>query len=183
MLSSDEEHSLKNVKLEQVIEECGSFGRYQFMHFFFLSLFPVAAGVVNFYYVFGVAEPPYECRVPNELNQSFRIEILSSQCSYVTKTYQNKTNGTYPCANWEYDRSLFGKTFTEEANFICQYGIYRSLATTLLQIGAMLIFFTGQVADRIGRRRALRLLIGLLLSTYLITHGLLQFVPMSTIQK
>jgi MFS family permease len=53
----------------------------------------------------------------------------------------------------------------------------------MLQIGAMLIFFTGQITDLIGRRRSIQLLIALLLIVSVITQGLLQFVPMSINQK
>lgn len=182
-MSSDDENSSKNITLERVIEECGSFGRYQYIHFFFLTFFPIAAGIVNFYYVFGAAETPYKCQMSNELHPEFNIEVSASQCSYILKDNQNETIGIYPCTNWIYDRSIFGKTFAEEANLICQHSIRRSLLSTTLQMGAMFIFFTGQITDIIGRRRSMQLLIGLLLITSVITQGLLQFLPMSINQK
>jgi hypothetical protein len=182
-LSSDEENNSKNITLERVIEECGSFGRYQYIHFFFLTLFPIASGVFNFYYVFGAADIPYKCHAPENINHDWNIEISSSQCSYIIKDWQNETIGTYPCTNWEYNRKLFGETFTEEAGLICQHSIRRSFLATALQAGAMLIFFAGQITDIIGRRRSIRLFIGLLLSTCFITQALLQFVPLSINQK
>ena len=82
-----------------------------------------------------------------------------------------------------YDQSIFGKTFTEEANLICQHNIRRSFLATSLQMGAMLMFFAGRITDIIGRRRSLHLLIAILLSVSVVTQGLLQFVPMSINQK
>jgi len=182
-LSSDDENSLKNITLERVIEECGSFGRYQYIHFFFLTFFPIAVGIFNFYYVFGAAEIPYQCHMSDEILPEFSIEVLPSQCSYQLKDNLNKTIDISSCTNWIYDQRIFGKTFTEEANLICQHNIHRSFLATIFQIGAMLIFFAGQITDIIGRRRSIQLLIGLLLITSIITQGLLQFVPMSIIQK
>ncbi|CAF3428837.1 unnamed protein product [Rotaria socialis] len=182
-LSSDEENSSNNVTLERVIEECGSFGRYQYMHFFFLILFPVATGVYNFYYVFASAETSYQCITPYNISQGFSLEISPSQCSYEIKNVQNQTMGIFPCTNWIYNPTIYGRTFTEEANFICQHSFYHSLLATTLQIGAMFTFFTGRLTDWIGRRCSLRLLVGQLLVTSLITQGLLQFVPMSTNHK
>ncbi len=182
-MSSDEENSSKNLTLESVIEECGSFGRYQYIHFFFLTFFPIASGIFNFYYVFGAAEIPYQCHVPHEVPTNFSTEVLPSQCAYLLKEDLNKTIGTFPCTEWKYDRRIFGQTFTEEANLICQHSIRRSFLATMLQIGAMLIFFTGQITDLIGRRRSIQLLIALLLIVSVITQGLLQFVPMSINQK
>ncbi|CAF0969930.1 unnamed protein product [Adineta ricciae] len=182
-LSSDEENPIENLSLEHVIHECGSFHRYQFIHFFFLSLFPIASGIVNFYYVFGAAENPYKCQVPTTTNQSLYIEISPSQCSYDIMDKWNRTIESHPCRIWEYDRSVFGETFTSEANFICQRSIHRSLLATMLQIGAMLIFFTGHIVDTIGRRRSIHLITALFLMTSLITQALLQFVPMSINQK
>jgi len=182
-LSSDEENSSKDITLEHVIEQCGSFNRYQYIHFFFLTLFPIASGIFNFFYVFGAGETPYKCQVSNITDRDLSIEILSSQCSYIVKDDQNKTIGTYPCTNWIHDRSVFGQTFTDEANLICEHSFRRSFLSTMLQMGGMLVFFTGQIIDMIGRRRSIQLLVALLLITCLTTQTLLQFVPMSINQK
>jgi hypothetical protein len=176
-LSSDEETNAIDITLEQVIEECGSMGRYQYLHYFFLTFFPIATGIFNFYYVFGGAEPVHTCDVSHEI--STKIVVYADKCSYLVKENFNESMEILPCTKWIYDRSVFGQTFTEEANFVCRYSVYRSFVATALQIGAMLIFFTGQLTDVIGRRLSIRLLVALLLITSVITQGLIQFIPMS----
>ena len=91
--------------------------------------------------------------------------------------------GEFPCTNWTYDRSIYGRTFTEEANFVCEKDFFRSFLSTMLQLGAMLIFFTGQLTDVIGRRRSAQLLVIFILTIFCITQGLMQWVPMSINQK
>ena len=150
-------------------------GRYQYLHFFFLSFFPIATGIFNFYYVFGAAEPSHQCDVSQEIPGN--VEAVDN-CWYILKEGLNESMQILPCAKWVYDRSVFGQTITEEANFVCQYSVYRSFVATAFQIGAMLIFFTGQMTDIIGRRLSIRLLIALLLITSVVTQGLIQFIPM-----
>jgi hypothetical protein len=181
-LSSDNECTAAAITLERVIEACGSFGRYQRVHLVFLLLFPIASGVFNYYYIFGAAETPYACLPPRDLAPDVTAVVSATQCSYV-EVLHNQTVGAYACSDWTYDRRVFGKTFAEEANLVCQHSIHRSFLSTALQLGAMFMFFTGQITDRIGRRRSLHLLIALLLITSMITQTLLQFVPMSIHQK
>lgn len=177
-MSSDDENSLKNVTLEDVIEECGSCGRFQYINFFFLVFFPIASGICNFYYVFGAATPSYKCDIVGEPVPGIHFEILSTQCSYLKKNDLNITIGEYPCTQWIYDRTIFGKTFTEEANLVCENSFRRSYISTMLQLGTMLIFFVGRITDTIGRRRSIQLLIGIVFIPSIITQTLLQFISM-----
>lgn len=170
----------RTTTLDQVIDECGAFHRYQYIHFFFLSFFTIASAIVNFYYVFGGAENPYFCQVPEPITRS---EVLPSQCEFLVRDSRRGNASVRPCTRWEYDRSVFGETFTSEANFVCERSLERSLLATVLQLGAMLIFFVGQVSDKIGRRRTLQMLTGLYLISSVTTQSLLQFVQLSINQK
>lgn len=162
--------------MEHVIEQCGPFGRFQFLHTFFLVFFPIASGIVNFYFVFGAAEPDYVCR------SARGHQIDPTQCFYEGMDETNQTD-SYWCTEWVYDRTVFGKTFTEEANLVCQHRIYRSFLASALQCGAMCIFFTGQITDFIGRRRSMHLLVGLFVGVSIITQSLIQFATMTITQK
>lgn len=178
----DDRNRAKQVTLEQVIEQCGSFGRYQLFHACFLLLFPIASGVVNYYFIYGAAEPTFTCQTTHLMNSTDRIDIDRSQCFYKRIDENNQTHREI-CSQWSYDRTIFGKTFTEEANLVCQHRLYRSFLATALQIGAMFIFFSGQITDLIGRRRSLHLLVGLFLLSSLITQTIMQFVPITIDQK
>ena len=181
-MSSDNEGTTKAITLERVIEGCGSFGRYQRLHLAFLLLFPIASGIFNYYYVFGVAETPHTCLPPKELPLGVTLITLDRQClliGIVGDETGNLRHLIHSCTEWTYDRRVFGKTFVEEANLVCSNSVFRSLLSTALQLGAMSMFFTGQITDRIGRRRSMHLLIALLLLTCMTTQTLLQFVPMS----
>ena len=173
-MSSEDERQTKRITLENVIEQCGPFGRFQCLHAIFLLFFPVASGIVNFYFVFGAAEPAFICASTNKTNHSINFQWQTEQTNQTTCEM---------CSDWIYDQSLFGKTFTEEANLVCQHRTYRSLLATSLQAGAMFIFFTGQITDFIGRRRSMHLLVAFFILTSLITQALMQFAPISINQK
>ena len=140
----------------------------------------------NYYYIFGVAEAPHTCLPPKDMAPGVTPFLSAPQCLYIGLP-PNETVNTrvflHVCNAWTYDRRVFGKTFVEEANLVCRLSIQRSFLSTALQFGAMCMFFTGQITDRIGRRRSIHLLIALLLITSLTTQSLLQFVPMSIDQK
>lgn len=182
-MSSDEENNAKYITLEGVIEQCGAFSRYQFFHTFLLLFFPIAAGICNFYFIFAAAEPPYACQLPNPIDTEFVFEASPTQCTYVKRDIDNTTVGIYPCTSWRYGRHAFGHTFTEEANLVCDRSFQRSFLAAALQMGAMFIFFTGQITDLVGRRRTMHLLIALLLITTSVTQTIIQFMPISINQK
>lgn len=104
------------------------------------------------------------------------IGVVANETVF-TRTYAGS------CSEWTYDRRVFGKTFVEELNLVCRHSELRPLLSSALQFGAMFMFFTGRMTDRIGRRRSMHLLIALLLITSITTQSLLQYVPMSLNQK
>jgi hypothetical protein len=132
---------MEDVTLENVIRRCGDFNRYQLIHYIFLSLLNFSSGVTGFYYVFGLAEPYFRCKLPSDLwpddnkynfnnvNHSFLLnefQYLPSKCEDI--------NGTR-CNSFVYDRSIFGLTFTEEAGYICGHSIEKTWLSTAYQIG------------------------------------------------
>jgi hypothetical protein len=120
------------ISLENIIRRCGDFGRYQLIHYIFLSLISISTGILGYYYVFGVAEPSFRCRLPSTIwldDDQLQVDTwlsLTSQC--------NDINGSI-CANFVYDRSVFGRTFTEDANFVCNHAVKRTWLSTVYQIG------------------------------------------------
>jgi hypothetical protein len=66
-------------------------------------------------------ETPYECRLPNETPKFLFYNMI-----FTMFLFNNRwTHIHVPIGNI-YDRSSFGKTFSEEANFTCHHSV-RSL--------------------------------------------------------
>ncbi|CAF2388270.1 unnamed protein product [Rotaria sp. Silwood2] len=180
---------MEELTLENVLRRCGDFGRYQWIHFFFLCIINFSSGITGFYYVFGLAEPAFRCRLPsniwsdddqyksiNATHQALLNAYLlsSSKCENINRT---------SCHDFVYDRSVYGRTFTEEGNFICSNAMKKTWLSTVYQIGTFTVLVTGPISDRIGRRKILQVLsFGLYLITG-ITQVLLQFVKMDVSTK
>ena len=174
MEQTDINRSLSNlattgISLDNILQKCGDLGRFQFIHYFFLNLIAMNAGVVSFYYIFAAAEPDHRCQLPENIwpndihykpiNQTHEMLINN----YIPKTKDQKqwekcvryTNDTHiNCPNgWVYDRSIFGYTFTEEANFVCQNESQKSWLATALQLGGFSLLIIGTLADKYGRKK------------------------------
>jgi hypothetical protein len=132
---------MEDVSLENVIRRCGDFNHYQLIHYILLSLLNFSSGVTGFYYVFGLAEPFFRCQLPshiwpndneyNSYNSTHRI--LLNQFQYTRSKCEN-INGT-TCNSFVYDRSIYGRTFTEEADYICEHALRKTWLSTAYQIG------------------------------------------------
>jgi hypothetical protein len=128
------------ISLENVLRKCGDLGRYQLINYIFLNLITLGSGITTYYYVFGVAEPSYRCQLP------FNIWPYDDQYQPINITHQdlinqwqqsskcNDINGSI-CRNFIYDRSVFGRTFTEEGNYICEKSLQKTWLSTMYQVG------------------------------------------------
>ncbi|CAF3252647.1 unnamed protein product [Rotaria socialis] len=187
------------ISLDTILQKCGDLGRFQLFHYFFINLISVSAAVVGFYYVFAAADIDHRCRLaenvwPND-NQYHPInkkhEILINL--YIPKTADGKKweecvrylNGTIndtlvTCPNgWAYDRSIFGYTFTEEANLVCGSQPKKSWIATLMQCGGFALLFIGSFADKFGRKKTIATVSIILFIICLITQIMIQWIPMS----
>jgi len=132
---------IDKISLENVIRRCGDFGRYQLIHYIFLNLICMGGGINAFYYIFGVAEPSFRCRLPLNLwsdedqfqsvNDTHRL-LIDTWISSISKC--DSFNGS-KCTDFVYDRSVFGRTLTEDANFVCIKAVKRTWLATAFQIG------------------------------------------------
>ncbi|CAF3343982.1 unnamed protein product [Rotaria sp. Silwood2] len=191
--------STTDISLDSILRKCGDFGRFQIIHYFFLIIMTMCASIVSFYYVFGAAKPDHRCRLPinvwpddtqySPINKTHEIYINN----YIPKTNDEKKwekcvrymtsnmNDTLiNCPNgWVYDRSVFGYTFTEEANFVCQNESKRSWIATTLQCSSFLLLIIGSLADKYGRKKMIVIVTIILFFTSLITQIIMQCIPMT----
>ena len=128
------------ISLENVIRRCGDLGSFQIIHYIFLNLITLGSGITTYYYVFGVAEPSYRCRLPSNLwpyDEHYHVvndthQYLISQGQQTSKC--NDFNGSL-CRQFLYDRSVFGRTFTEEGDYICRNALKKTWLSTMYQVG------------------------------------------------
>ncbi|CAF3695292.1 unnamed protein product [Rotaria sp. Silwood1] len=187
------------ISLDNIIRKCGDFGRFQIIHYFFLSIIAMSGSIISFYYVFGIAKPDHRCRLPvnvwpndtqyNPINQTHELYINN----YIPKTIDGKqwencvrymisnmNNTLINCPNgWVYDRSIFGYTFTEEADFVCHNESKRSWLATVIQCSGFLLLIIGSFADKYGRKKMIVIVTMILFITCLITQIIMQWIPMT----
>ena len=101
----------------------------------------MGGGINAFYYVFGVAEPSFRCRLPPHIwLDNDQYESINSTHQLLIDEWISSTskcdniNGS-KCTDFVYDRSVFGRTLTEDANFVCTHAIKRTWLATMFQIG------------------------------------------------
>ena len=194
------------VSLENVLRRCGDFGRFQFLHYAFMSLFSVATGITTYYYVFGAAEPLFRCRLPSSIwPYEDKFEPINDTHRDLIEEWSSKSScydyNKSLCTDFVYDCSVFGRTFTEDANFICDKAVERTWLSTSYQAGgyknkyedsciwsfmflrSFVMLLTGMIGDIIGRRKMIQILTIVLYVVCFVTQILMETVTMSVQMK
>ncbi|UJR16971.1 hypothetical protein I4U23_003869 [Adineta vaga] len=196
--SSSSSAAKKPPTLDSILRLCGDLGLYQFIHIFFLNLISMSAGMVAFYYVFGAADLNHRCQLPSSVwpndvhYQAFNQTHENLITAYIPKdkdgkwdkcmryTTNNRSRTLVNCPNgWAYDRSVFGYTFTEEADLVCRHEPKKSWVSTLMQSGGFSLVIIGSLGDKFGRRRTTIITTVLLFILCIITQIFMQWIPMS----
>ena len=128
-VSSTKQHE---ATLDNLMKLCGDFSCYQLIHFSLLSVVATASGITAYFYVFGVAEPLFRCRLPSVVwPNDDQFKAVNNTHQFLIDTWQSSTsrcqwiNGSQS-TEFVYDRSVFGRTFTEEADFVCDDAVRRT---------------------------------------------------------
>jgi hypothetical protein len=131
---------MEEVTLENVIRRCGDFNRFQFIHYIFLSVLNFSSSITGFYYVFGLAEPHFRCQLPSNVwpddnkyvyDNATHKDLLAQYKYFPSKCEINGTD----CTSFVYDRSVFGRTFTEVGDYVCGASVKKTWLSTAHQIG------------------------------------------------
>ncbi|CAF1172583.1 unnamed protein product, partial [Didymodactylos carnosus] len=157
-------------------------------------MFAVLSGLVGYYYVYGAAEPEHRCRLPSSVwpNDQYKIMSLSHEKLidlWIPKDdkYHIYTSDREKIVcgldGWVYDRSVYGFTFTEEAQLISKSRAKRSTIATVMQSGGISALFIGSLSDKFGRKTAARWVILLIFVISLLTQIAMQWIPMSVNAK
>mgnify|MGYP001078279302 FL=1 len=131
----------EEISLENVLRRCGDFGIYQWIHFVMLCIINFSGGMTGFYYVFGLAEPEFRCRLPEDIWPNDNQYLFANEThQQLLQTYMSLSskceniNGS-KCTNFVFDRSVYGLTFTEEASFVCDDALKKTWLNTAHAIG------------------------------------------------
>ncbi|UJR37146.1 hypothetical protein I4U23_029856 [Adineta vaga] len=171
------------ISLENILHRCDDLGRFQLIHYIFLNLITLGSGITTYYYVFGVAEPSYRCRLPEKIwSYEDQYQPLNLTHRYLINQWQHSSkcldfNETM-CTNFIYDRSIFGRTFTEEGDFVCENALKKTWLSTMYQVGGFVVLLSGYISDKVGRQKMIRILTLILFIIPLSTLLLLQNVHM-----
>ena len=128
------------VSLENVLRRCGDLGPFQIIHYIFLNFITLGSGITTYYYVFGCAEPSFRCRLPATLwPDDHEYRPINETHQYVINQWQRASscedlNGSV-CRNFLYDRRVFGRTFTEDGDYVCQNALKKTWISTMYQVG------------------------------------------------
>ncbi|CAF4198802.1 unnamed protein product [Rotaria sp. Silwood2] len=192
----------KPISLDGIIRLCGDLGPFQFIHLFFMNLISMTAGIVAFYYVFGAADLNHRCQLSpsvwsndvhykpiNQTHEALINEYIPrgtdgkwNKCMRYTTNDQHRT--LINCPNgWAYDRSVFGYSFTEEANLVCHSEPKKSWLNTLMQTGGFSLLIIGSLGDKFGRKRTTIITTILLFVLCVITQIFMQWIPMTANAK
>jgi hypothetical protein len=132
---------MDEISVENVIRRCGDFGVYQWIHFVFLCILNFSNSLTGFYYVFGLAEPFFRCQLPSNVwpddNQYKAINATQQYLldNYLSSSSKCENINGFQCNNFVFDRSVFGRTFTEEAQLVCENELKKTWLSTIYQIG------------------------------------------------
>ena len=164
-----------------------------------MNCITMSAGIIYYYYVFAAAEPRHRCRLPDHIwpNDSHYYPINQTHENYLNQYIPKSNDGStwekcirysdeglnrslVNCSHgWVYDRSIFGYTFTEEANFVCQNESQKSWLSTFMQCGGFSLLIIGTLADKYGRKKITVLVTAFLFFICLSTQILMQWLPMT----
>ncbi|CAF0957226.1 unnamed protein product [Adineta ricciae] len=189
--------------LDNILRKCGDFGRFQLIHYFFMNWISMSFGITSFYYVFGAAEAEHRCRLPHHIwpndtqynpvdkmhemyiNKYIPKDVSGQKWEKCVQYSAGNTNDTLvSCLNgWVYDRSVFGYTFTEEANFVCEYQARRSWLAVAIQSSGFSLLIIGSLADKYGRKKMIVIISIILSVTCFLTQIILRWMSITIKMK
>ncbi|XP_030373815.1 organic cation transporter protein-like [Scaptodrosophila lebanonensis] len=140
---------------EQVLDTCGSFGRYQIL---LLILYGYTNILSSFHYFAQTIisfTPEHSCVQPELASNGLQIfhNNTRSRCSFIELNENTgEINKEARCQAWKYERESGYESVTTELNWVCDDAYKLAVGQSFFFVGSVVgtIFF-GYLADRIGR--------------------------------
>ncbi|CAH0730021.1 unnamed protein product, partial [Brenthis ino] len=165
---------------DAILEDVGTFGRYQKLVIYFILLPAVIpCGFHAYAQLFMAADVKHWCRVP-ELEHLENVELIKnlsiplelkngeleySQCSMynlnyseLLKSYPDIEIGDFaeitPCTDgWMYDKNIYKNTVVTEWDLVCNKDFFPTLGLVLLAVGGIIgNYIFGYLQDTFGRK-------------------------------
>ena len=178
--------------IDQLLENVGSFGRYQKIQFFLVGLLAVVPAMTAFSYVFIAATPDHRCQVnlTNDTDsfdkwtpvheQFLSNNIKERRCFIYEITSQGKQ--LKKCSNWVFNQTYYGTTISTDWNLVCDQLHLKGITQNAYIIGTSGSLLSGIMSDKFGRRTTMFWLILLLAVVFNFTQ-LFMHSNMSSMNK
>ncbi|XP_050392340.1 organic cation transporter protein isoform X1 [Patella vulgata] len=170
------------MKFDVIAGKIGEFGLYQKRVYFLLCLPALFAGIQTMISVFTLGVPKHRCAIPSLNNDSYEViddshRSLINQSIPISVSFKGQRSydkchlidaganrsegsGQHECSMWVYDKEFFDDTVVTKFNLVCEDKLARAHARMILMSGYLLgSVLTGIIADAVGRKMALMLLI------------------------
>ncbi|XP_077290795.1 organic cation transporter 1-like [Arctopsyche grandis] len=127
----------------------GNFGKWQFGISVMMALLKFSLGWFQFNIVFLAPPQQFWCK-----NDNFTISELKNQSNRCFDPYD--ADQKIPCAEFEFDRSVFTSTIVSEWNLVCTKQYFVELTQMSFMAGMLFGYILfGILADKYGRRKPL----------------------------
>ncbi|XP_056008132.1 organic cation transporter protein-like [Ostrea edulis] len=148
---------------DDVIEELGSFGKFQRRVLFLISVPCLLTGFGAPATSFILGNHEHRCKLPFYENDTFAVQS-ETHLEIINGTIPRNSDGTLSkctilvngtetkCSEWVYDQSQFKRTVTSDFNLVCDNLYIRSHLKTSYLFGFLVASMISQLADVVGRR-------------------------------
>ncbi|XP_033761116.1 solute carrier family 22 member 4-like isoform X2 [Pecten maximus] len=144
--------SATSAYLENLIEECGGFSRFQWIMFSFMMYSKLSVTWTMMMMTFAGAIPDWQCGFTNYSNLSTDPSIETKNIYYIDETCHPPTNSSIEnCQEFRFSESMY--TVVDEWTLICDKDWIASAITTIQMAGLLIsCVLSGHLADHIGRK-------------------------------
>lgn len=148
---------------DDVIQELGSFGKFQRRVLFLISIPLLLTGFGAPATSFILGNIPHRCKIPSFENDTYAVQSASHQ-EIINRTIPITPEGSYAectvivngteqkCSEWVYDQSQYIRTVTSDFNLVCDNVFLRSHLKTSYLFGFLVASMVSQLSDIFGRR-------------------------------
>ncbi|XP_030373814.1 organic cation transporter protein-like [Scaptodrosophila lebanonensis] len=140
---------------EQVMDKCGSFGRYQILLLILFSCSNILSSLHYFAQTIISFTPKHSCVQPEIASNGLQIfhNNTLSRCSFIELNENTgELNMAAKCQAWEYERESGYESVTTELNWVCDDAYKLAVGQSFFFLGSVVgTISVGYVADRFGR--------------------------------